>query len=352
MGLPLPKADIEWNGLSALTEVNGHVQSRWNRETGEWSKPEFVSDPFLRVHGLAPIFNYGQGAFEGLKAFRGPNDNEINIFRPEFHALRMKHSASLVSIPQIPESHFLRCVRLAVVNNAEFVPPHSSDGMLYIRPVVFGSGPRILLSPTDEYTFCVYVTPASAYHGIKALDALILEEFDRAAPKGTGSAKVVGNYAPVMKWAEKAKSEGFAITLQLDSQTHTAIDEFSTSAFVGIKNEGEKIKLIIPESSSIIASATSDSIQQIARSFGWEVERRLVKYEELSQFSEVIACGTAATVMPIKSITMKSTADKFVYGNGSSEPGPIASKLGRTIEAMQKGRIKDNFGWITRLADI
>lgn len=188
----------------------------------------------------------------------------------------MKHSASLVSIPQIPESHFLRCVRLAVVNNAEFVPPHSTDGMLYIRPIVFGSGPRILLNPTDEYTFCVYVTPASAYHGISALDALILEDFDRAAPKGTGSAKVVGNYAPVMKWAEKAKSEGFAITLHLDSQTRTAIDEFSTSAFVGIKTERGKIKLIIPESSSIIASATSDSIQQLAKSFGWEVERRLV----------------------------------------------------------------------------
>lgn len=188
----------------------------------------------------------------------------------------MKHSASLVSIPEIPEDHFLRCVQLAVFNNAEFVPPHSTDGMLYIRPVVFGSGPRILLSPTDEYTFCVYVTPAAAYHGIKALDALILEDFDRAAPRGTGSGKVAGNYAPVMRWAERAKSEGFAITLHLDSQTRTAIDEFSTSGFVGIKTEGEKVKLIIPDSSSIIKSATSDSIQQLAKSFGWEVERRVV----------------------------------------------------------------------------
>jgi branched-chain amino acid aminotransferase len=148
--------------------------------------------------------------------------------------------------------------------------------MLYIRPIVFGSGPRILLSPTDEYTFCVYVMPAAAYHGVKALDAVILEDFDRAAPRGTGSGKVGGNYAPVMKWADKAKAEGFAITLHLDSQTRTEIDEFSTSGFVGVKTEGEKTGLVIPDSPSIINSVTSDSIQQLAKSFGWEVERRVV----------------------------------------------------------------------------
>jgi branched-chain amino acid aminotransferase len=113
----------------------------------------------------------------------------------------------------------MRSVHLAVAKNAEFVPPNAVDGMLYIRPIVFGSGPRILLSPTDEYTFCVYVTPAAAYHGIQPLDALILEDFDRAAPRGTGSGKVGGNYAPVMKWADKAKSQGYALTLHLDSQT-------------------------------------------------------------------------------------------------------------------------------------
>lgn len=189
----------------------------------------------------------------------------------------MKHSASLVSIPEIPEDHFLDCIRQAVANNAAFVPPHSTAGMLYIRPIVFGSGPQLLLRPTDGYTFCVYVTPAAAYHGINAVDALILEDFDRTAPRGTGSGKVGGNYAPVMKWAEKAKNEGFAITLHLDSQTRTAIDEFSTSGFVGVKTEGEKITLVIPDSPSIINSATSDSIQQLAMSFGWEVERRVVR---------------------------------------------------------------------------
>jgi branched-chain amino acid aminotransferase len=62
----------------------------------------------------------------------------------------------------------------------------------------------------------------------------------------------------------------------------------------------------------------------------------------------VIACGTAVTVLPIKSITRKSTSDKFVYGDGSSEPGPVALRLGKTIEAIQKGKVEDQFGWIVK----
>ena len=44
---------------SSLTPVNGHVQCQFSRKTGKWSAPVFIEDPFLRVHGLAPVFNYG-----------------------------------------------------------------------------------------------------------------------------------------------------------------------------------------------------------------------------------------------------------------------------------------------------
>ena len=51
----------DWSSPAlALTPVNGHVQSRWSQKTGEWSEPEFVEDPFLRVHGLATAFHYGE----------------------------------------------------------------------------------------------------------------------------------------------------------------------------------------------------------------------------------------------------------------------------------------------------
>jgi branched-chain amino acid aminotransferase len=194
------------------------------------------------------------------------------------HAERMNHSAMYVSIPSIPTLLFKKAVHLAVSHNAEYVPPHSSDAALYIRPVVFGSCANLPLSPPNEYLFCVYVQPLNAYHGNHAVDALIMEEFDRAAPKGTGNAKVGGNYAPVMRWSEKAKKEGFGITLHLDSMTNSEIDEFSTSGFIGVL-EGQKEgswKLVVPDSKSVIKSITSDTCLELAKTFGWEVEMRPV----------------------------------------------------------------------------
>ena len=240
-------------------------------------------------------FLSGQQAFEGMKgsdfldpdfertshkacpaAYRSP-DNKIQIFRPDFHASRMAYSAAFVSIPPLPESHFQNCVHLAVAQNAVYVPPHETEALLYIRPVVFGSSAEIALCPPEEFTFCVYVQPGNSYHGIRPLDALILEGFDRAAPNGTGTAKVGGNYAPVMRWSGKARSEGYGITLHLDSKTQTEIDEFSTSGFVGVRSQGDDHTLVVPNSLSVIESVTSDSCLQVAKSLGWKVEKRSVR---------------------------------------------------------------------------
>jgi branched-chain amino acid aminotransferase len=218
----------------------------------------------------------GQQAYEGLKAHRSPEDN-ILLFRPDKHATRMKHSTSVVSIPSIPETHFNACVSLAVSLNASFVPPSSSGGCLYIRPVVFGSSAHLGLTPPSEYLFCVYVQPFSTYHGVAPLDCLILEEFDRAAPFGTGNAKVGGNYAPVIRWTDQARKDGFPITLHLDSKTRSEVDEFSTSGFIGIhQNQDGKVTMVVPDSHNVIASVTSESCVELARSFGWTVEVRPV----------------------------------------------------------------------------
>ncbi|RFU28642.1 hypothetical protein B7463_g7703, partial [Scytalidium lignicola] len=259
----------------------------------------------------------------------------------------MAHSACVISIPPPPISLFLRCVRLAVSQNAAYVPPHGTpNSFMYIRPLLFGSSPQISLVPPDEYTLCVYVTPAQSYHGSQPLDAVILEEFDRAAPRGTGAAKVGGNYAPVMRWSDRARSEGYHLTLHLDSKTHTEIDEFSTSAFLGIKTQaGEQPVLVVPDSAAIIASVTSQSCQVLAEAFGWKVEKRAIKLDELSSFSEVIAAGTAATLVPVRSITSKSTEQKFSFNCSDLAPGPMCMMLLDAIQKIQQGDAVDFFNW-------
>ncbi|KAI6890916.1 hypothetical protein D0868_03235 [Hortaea werneckii] len=347
---PPPVNTIDWNDIGfKVREVNGHVSSTFSYKTGKWTTPRFVEDPYLRIHGMAPGLNYGQQCYEGLKAFRTPDDKSITIFRPTMNAERMQHSAEFISIPDVPVELFNQCVHLAVSLNAEFVPPHSSGAAMYIRPLLFGSSAQLGLNPPEEYTFLVYVLPVGVYHGVHPVSALILEDFDRAAPEGTGSAKIGGNYAPVLRFSERARKEGFGITLHLDSRTRSEIDEFSTSGFIGVhgdaSKEGESVTVVVPDSKNVIKSVTSDSVCQIAQSWGWKVEKRSIKYEELPKFNEVLAAGTAAALVPIKSITMRSKGDEFKYQGGGDEPGPAIVKLLAQLKGIQSGKVKDTFGW-------
>merc|ERR1711939_1000884 len=138
---------------------------------------------------------------------------------------------------------------------------------MYIRPLLFGSSAQLGLNPPEEYTFLVYVLPVGVYHGVHPVSALILEDFDRAAPEGTGSAKIGGNYAPVLRFSERARKEGFGITLHLDSKTRSEIDEFSTSGFLGVRKDAAtgKTTIVVPDSKNVIKSVTSESACEIAK---------------------------------------------------------------------------------------
>lgn len=314
----------------------------------------------MRIHGMAPALNYGQQAYEGLKAFRTPGDKSITIFRPDRNAERMQHSADVVSMPRVPVEMFQQACKAAVALNAEFVPPHETGAAMYIRPQLYGSSAQLGLSPPEEYTFCVFVIPTGVYHGTHPVKALILEDFDRAAPNGTGNAKVGGNYAPVLRWSDAARNEGFGITLHLDSARHEEIDEFSTSGFIGAIKDGENTTLVVPDSTCIIDSVTSDSILKIGQSFGWKIEKRPIQYSELPKFSEVMAAGTAAALVPIRSITRRNksilqdgegvtkttnTETVTFLDEKTEDAGPVCLKLLEQLRAIQLGKVEDEFGW-------
>ncbi|GJC83332.1 transaminase htyB [Colletotrichum liriopes] len=366
---PPPVNTIDWSNVGfKVREVNGHIESTYSVSTGEWTPLKFVADPFMRIHGMAPALNYGQQAYEGLKAFRAPGDQTINIFRPDKNAVRLQHSADVVSMPRVPEDLFLAACKAAVSLNAGYVPPHETGAAMYIRPQLYGSSAQLGLNPPEEYIFAVFVIPTGVYHGTHPVKALILDDFDRAAPNGTGHAKVGGNYAPVLRFSDRARNEGYGITLHLDSVRHEEIDEFSTSGFIGVKREGEDVTLVVPDSKCVIDSVTSDSIQHIARSFGWKTEKRVIKYSELPAFSEVMAAGTAAALVPIRSITRRVDAsspqslaaagaqervssakageETVTYIPASQEDaGDICLKLLSTLKGIQLGKLDDQFKW-------
>ncbi|KAL0075915.1 branched-chain amino acid aminotransferase [Phycomyces blakesleeanus] len=346
-----PTTAIDWNNLGfEYRDLNGYAKFVWTEGKG-WGKPTFEKDPYVKVHICATGLNYGQQCFEGLKAFRDPQ-GLVRVFRPEVNAARMIRSADMAYMPEVPIELFEEGVRLAVTKNLEFVPPGSSGGSLYLRPLLFGSGPFIGMGPAKEFTFIVFGMPVGNFYKGNAVpvDAWVIEDFDRTAPFGTGATKLGGNYAPTFKPMKVAKDNGYPITLHLDSKTRTMIDEFSTSNFVALTHPDPKTgkqTFVTPNSSTVLRSVTRLSLCDIAKKLGYEVEERPVFFSELEQnkFAEVAACGTAAVITPIKKIVR---GDKVVnIGSGNqTEIGQGFLKLFNEYRGIQKGEIKDTLGWM------
>jgi branched-chain amino acid aminotransferase len=290
----------------------------------------------------ATCLHYGQEAFEGMKAYKG-QDGKIRIFRWEENAKRMISSAEGILMAQVPKEIFHEAVIKAVSLNKKFVPPYGSGASLYIRPLLLGVGPEIGVKPAKEFMFMVFVMPVGPYfkEGFKPVTIMICRDFDRAAPLGTGNIKVGGNYAASMRSVAKAHSNGYATALYLDAREKKYIDECGPANFFAIKGN----TFITPNSSSILPSITNKSLQDIARDMGMQVESRKVPVEELSEFDEAGACGTAAIISPIGKIFDPETEKVYSYCK-DGEPGPISTRLFKHLLDIQYGDEEDKFGWI------
>jgi branched-chain amino acid aminotransferase len=302
------------------------------------------------MHIGATALHYGQACFEGLKAF-AHKDGSVHVFRPDQNAARMKASGERTLMPVPDPDLFKQACKLAIKDNMAYVPPYGSNGSLYLRPLLIGTGPRIGLQPSDEYTFLVMVLPVGDYYkgGLAPVDGTVVTQYDRAAPRGVGSVKVAGNYAADLLPNMEGKKAGYPILLYLDSTTQSKIEEFSTSNFIGIhydKTGGNKHTYVTPKSTSVLPSITNKSLQQIAKDLGMDVQHREVDVAELQDFDEVIACGTAVVVTPIGSMTLNG--EKFTYGDGKSV-GDVTMALYNRMRDIQFGEIEDSHGWLEQV---
>jgi branched-chain amino acid aminotransferase len=332
---------IDWKNLSfGYQKTNYNVRCHF--KNSKWGELEICSSETIDIHMAATGLHYGQEAFEGLKAFKGP-DEKVRLFRWQDNAQRMINSARGVLMAEVPKELFFEAVKKAIQLNAEFVPPYESGASLYIRPLLFGSGPRIGVKPADEYMFVVFVTPVGPYfkEGFKPVSMLITREYDRAAPLGTGKFKVGGNYAASLKSMQKAHEGGYANVLYLDAREKKYIDECGPANFFAIKDNS----YITPKSESILPSITNKSLMQLAKDIGMEVQERKVAVEELANFEEVGACGTAAVISPINKIVDEDI--DIVYSFGGDEPGKISSLLYHKLQGIQYGTVEDIHGWTT-----
>lgn len=334
--------EIDWGRLS-FSYIKTDYNVRCYYRDGKWGEIEASTSEEITMHMAATCLHYGQQAFEGQKAFRG-KDGKIRIFRIDENARRMVESAKGVLMEPVPEELFIKAVKKVVELNSRFVPPMESGASLYIRPLLIGTGPKVGVSPADEYLFIIFVTPVGPYfkEGFKPTNLMITREYDRAAPNGTGNIKIGGNYAASLRSGKIAKEKGYSAVLYLDSKEKKYIDECGPANFFGIKDN----TYITPKSKSVLPSITNLSLITIAEDMGIKTERRQVPLEELETFEEVGACGTAAVISPVGEIDDIDTGKKYVFSK-DGKPGPISEKLYKRLRAIQYGEEPDKFGWIT-----
>ncbi|HRY98658.1 MAG TPA: branched-chain amino acid aminotransferase [Bacteroidales bacterium] len=338
--------NINWGALPfAYFKTDYNVRCYYR--DGKWGDLEVSDSEYINLHMAATCLHYGQEAFEGLKAFRG-KDDKIRLFRWDENALRMQSSARGVLMAEPPIELFRDAVFTAVKLNSKYVPPYGSGASLYIRPLLIGSGPQVGVKPATEYLFMVFVGPVGPYfkEGFNPVKMQIARDYDRAAPLGTGHYKVGGNYAASLAAGQRAHAEGYASALFLDARDKKYIDEAGPANFFGIKGN----LYVTPASASILPSITNKSLMTLAQDLGMTVERRHITVEELEDFEEVGACGTAAVISPICEIHDRETGRKFSYCSPKGA-GPVSTRLYRKLQAIQMGDEPDIHQWVTILEE-
>ena len=284
--------NINWSDLSF-----GYMKTDYNvrcyYRDGKWGELEVSSSEIINIHMAATCLHYGQESFEGLKAFKG-KDGKIRVFRMDENGKRMQSSSRGIKMAELPVEKFEEAIRKVVKLNERFVPPYESGAALYIRPLMIGLGAQVGVKPAPEYMFMVFVTPVGPYFkgGFKPSKVCIMRDYDRAAPQGTGTIKVGGNYAASLVAGEKAHELGYAAVLYLDPKEKKYLDE------------------------------------------------------EIAAFDEAAECGTAAVIAPISQIDDLDVNKSYVIAK-DGKPGPVCEKLYNKLRAIQYGDEPDTYGWIT-----
>ena len=309
-----------------------------------WHDARIVPFQNISLSPAAMVYHYGQEMFEGLKAYKG-DDGEVYLFRPEMNAKRANASNDRLCIPHIPEEDFVQAIRTVVDVDRDWVPTDPGTS-LYIRPFVIATDEFLGVAPSKTYLFIVILSPSGAYYpsGLAPVGIWIEDEYVRAVKGGMGFAKTGGNYAASLIAQVKAHDSGFSQVLWLDGVERKYIEE------VGAMNIFFKIngKVVTPMiNGSILPGITRNSVINVCKHWGYEVEERKISVDELvaaakdGSLEEVFGTGTAAVVSPVGKLRYKD--DVMTIGGG--EIGELTQKLYDEITGIQWGKRPDPFGW-------
>jgi len=336
-----PSSEMDWDKLTfSFTRID-HMYVSHTKKGEPFPKGTIVPYGPLPLEPASTILNYGQGIFEGIKAFRTVKDR-IVIFRPEENSKRMNSGAQRFLMPPVPQEVFLDGLSAVVRSNCKWIPP-VDKGSLYFRPLLFGSGSGLGVGPSPEYTFCVYASPVGPYFkGGKTtpISLSVCTTTHRAAPKGCGDVKAVGNYAPCFHAQKTAKEEGFSEVLFLDAVEEKYVEEAGLlNLFAVLKDK----TIVTPGLGTILEGVTRGSIVQFMRDKGFKVidDRRLA-LQTVCEAAELFGAGTGASVSPVGSVTHEGK--RYVFNDG--QVGEVTKEISKALLDVQMERTPDRYHWL------
>lgn len=281
-----------------------------------WMNGEFVAWEDAKVHILTHTLHYGDGAFEGIRAYE--TDRGGAVFRLKEHMDRLVYSAGILGMT-LPYSVQQLCDATCELLRKNELPQG------YIRPLaihgygVMGLNPRN--SPVEVSISC---WPWGAYIPVEAADIKV-SSYIRIHPKSTvADAKICGHYVNSILAVLELKGTKYHEALFLDDEG--CIAEGPGENFFVVKGN----EIVTPPLGTILAGITRSSVMQIARDLGFTITERTITLEEVYAADEAFFTGTAAEVTPIGTID-----DKPV---GSGKAGPVSSKLKQAYLDVVHGR--------------
>ena len=313
-----------------------------------WHNARIISYGNLEISPASTVLHYGAEIFEGLKAYR-LKDGSIQLFRPEENAKRMINSAERLCLPEVSVEDFMTALKALIEVDKDWVPSEEGTA-LYIRPFEFANAPFLGVHAVKDAMFIIILSPVGAYYaeGLNPVKIAIEDTDVRAVRGGTGYAKCGGNYAASLRAGEKAEKKGFTQVLWLDGVERKYIEE------VGAMNVMFKIngKVVTPKlTGSVLPGITRKSCVELLKSWGYEVEERLISVDELFEaartgaLEEAWGTGTAAVVSPIGMLYYKGEEHVLC----DNKIGPLTQKLYDELTGIQWGKKEDKFGWTVKL---
>ncbi len=310
-----------------------------------WHSPRIEPYAPIVMDPATMVLHYGQGVFEGLKAYRTASGN-IQLFRPQDNFKRLNRSCRLVCIPELDEAFALDALKQLIRIEKDWVPS-APETSLYIRPTILATDPFLGVRASHNYRFFIILSPVGAYYpeGFNPVKIWVTEEHVRAVRGGIGEAKTLANYAASLLAGQKAHDAGFTQVLWLDGVERKYIEEVgSMNIFFVIGDE-----LITPAlNGSILPGITRNSVLDLARKWNMKVSERQISIEEVlnaretGQLKEIFGSGTAAVISPVGILHYKGRD----YVIAENEVGPVAKKLYAAITDTQYGRSGDEMGWV------